>query len=100
MGSIPPSTVVSSAYPRARRTCLRSLFEDTGGSQEELLEADDLRALGGGVACRFLMLVDHLRLIAGPAGLQQRGLTVVDIASLSCSFALVSQSRTLTERLL
>ena len=44
------------------------------GTVEQLLEADDLRALGGGVAGGVLVFDDHRLLVAGPVGLQQRGL--------------------------
>src|SRR5690606_15705636 len=36
---------------------------------EELLEADDLRAVSGGVPGELLMLVEHGLFVAGPSGL-------------------------------
>ena len=40
---------------------------------EQLLEADDLRAVGGGVAGELLVLVEHRLLVAGPGGLGDGG---------------------------
>jgi hypothetical protein len=39
---------------------------------EELLEADHLRALGGGLAGVLLVSLDHRFLVAGPGGLDER----------------------------
>ena len=44
------------------------------GPVEQLLEADDLRALGGGVARELLVLVEHRLLVAGPGRLADGGL--------------------------
>jgi hypothetical protein len=38
---------------------------------EQLLEADDVRALSGGVTGELLVLGDHGFLVAGPAGLRE-----------------------------
>ena len=43
------------------------------GGVEDLLEADDPRALGGGPPGVLLVLGDHRLRVAGPAGLHQRG---------------------------
>ena len=39
------------------------------GAVEQLLEADDLRALGGGIPRELLVLVEHRLLVARPRGL-------------------------------
>ncbi len=43
------------------------------GAVEQLLEAEDLGALRGGVAGRLLVHLDHGFLVAGPGGLEEGG---------------------------